>query len=276
MRIEQSELLSQLDWLIHGFCSPGTDAVPNEDDFFAANCSYQCGDPEAVFAARQKACANLGLNAYDLVFVYQEHGTKVCQVSETHRGAGATPECERLGPADALSTDQPGVPLGILVADCLPVFVADRKRRRAGLIHSGWRGSHGDIVGGVLRQWIETGSSPEDLLVWIGPGIGFCCFEVGAEVLEAFAIDYPDWMDLLRDGVLNQNPPNGKNAMKSEHVPAGFVNLPELVQRQLLRCKLPPENIDIANQCTKCGSGYFSYRRDGAGKGHNMAVMAIR
>lgn len=266
MRIEQSPLLQRYLWLIHGFCSPGRDhAHPHEDNF-----SFNCGSPAQVLSARHRACGTLDLQAEQLTFVYQEHGTRILCVTVEDCGAGSLPERERLGPADGLYTSIPHVPLGILVADCLPVFVADTRRRRVGLVHSGWRGTYGNIVGRLLAQWRGEGALMEDIAVWIGPGIGLCCFEVGSEVLEAFTQRYPEWEHY---GKWDRPRP------AKDHPPvsgAGRIDLKSIVLQQLLREGIPSERIDISPACTMCGDGYFSYRRDGAGFGHNMAVMALR
>lgn len=262
MHIDQSKRLSEIDWLAHGFFSPG----PNSSNTKMDNCSFQCGEAETVLAARRDACRSLAVNAESLTFVYQEHGIEIVPVDEGDRGAGADPDRERLGPADGLCTESAGVPLGILVADCLPVFIADPKRRRVGLLHSGWRGTHGDIAGALVERWFGKGNSPRELVAWIGPGIESCCFEVGGEVLEAFAERYPKWQDTLM----------WKKERPTREPGAGTIDLKEIVSRQLLRRGLEPSRIEISKHCTMCGDGYFSYRRDGPGVGHNMAVMTIR
>ncbi len=262
MNIDTSERLSEFDWLTHGFFSPGAGSSNAKMD----NCSFQCGAAETVLSARRNACGSLAVDAANLTFVYQEHGIEIVCVEEKDRGAGADPSRERLGPADGLYTESPGVPLGILVADCLPVFIADPERRRVGLLHSGWRSTHGDISGALVERWVTGGASPKELVAWIGPGIEKCCFEVGGEVLEAFAERYPEWQDTLvwRTGARTQEPG------------AGTIDLKEIVLRQLLRRGLEPSRVEVSRHCTMCGAGYFSYRRDGPGVGHNMAVMMVR
>jgi YfiH family protein len=81
-------------------------------------------------------------------------------------------------------TDVPGLLLGIQTADCIPVLVADRKRRVVAAFHAGWRGTVKRIVeSGVGRMRLDFGSRPEDLIAAIGPGIGPCCYAVGEETL---------------------------------------------------------------------------------------------
>ncbi|MFP5206688.1 MAG: polyphenol oxidase family protein, partial [Acidobacteriota bacterium] len=75
--------------------------------------------------------------------------------------------------ADGLMTDAPGILLGVQVADCIPVLVADRKRRAVAVFHAGWRGTVKRIVeNGIGRMRVEFGSRPADLVAAIGPGVG--------------------------------------------------------------------------------------------------------
>jgi YfiH family protein len=88
--------------------------------------------------------------------------------------------------ADTAITDQPGVVLAVLTADCLPVFLADTAGRVVGVAHAGWRG----LAGGVLEATVAAMRAllPAGALLqaWMGPAIGQGAFEVGAEVREAF------------------------------------------------------------------------------------------
>jgi YfiH family protein len=85
---------------------------------------------------------------------------------------------------DGHATATPGLLLTVTVADCIPVYLVDPKRRTIGLLHSGWRGT----AGGILRQGVETlagatKSSPGDIVMHCGVGICGRCYEVGSEVM---------------------------------------------------------------------------------------------
>ena len=102
--------------------------------------------------------------------------------------------------ADGLMTDEPGLLLGVQTADCIPVLVADRKRRAVAAFHAGWRGTVKRIVEtGVGRMRLEFGSRPEDLIAAIGPGIGPCCYAVGEEVLSEFESQFAYARELFRE-----------------------------------------------------------------------------
>ena len=88
---------------------------------------------------------------------------------------------------DGMMTNVPGVMLGVQVADCVPVLVADVRRRAVAAFHAGWRGTLKRIVErgiGTLR--LRYGSRPEDLVAVVGPAIGACCYAVGEAVRHEF------------------------------------------------------------------------------------------
>ena len=115
-----------------------------------------------------------------LTFGGQVHKTHVVVVDDTNAGGG-------FEDTDAMITDQPDVPLVILVADCVVVGLYDPVRRAAGIAHAGWRGTLGSIAQKTLSAMQATfGTNPRDVVAAIGPSIGPCCYEVGAEVVDAF------------------------------------------------------------------------------------------
>lgn len=112
------------------------------------------------------------------VFLSQVHGTGVVRLDAAVRDGIQ---------ADACWTTERGVACTIMVADCLPVLLADAGGQLVGAAHCGWRG----LAGGVLEAlWTamrpHLGGSPRDVRAWLGPCIGPAAFEVGPEVREAF------------------------------------------------------------------------------------------
>lgn len=83
--------------------------------------------------------------------------------------------------ADASYTAEPGVVCAVLTADCLPLLVCTADGSQVAAIHAGWRGLLAGVVGNTLSAMQSS-----DFLVWLGPAIGPDCFEVGAEVRDAF------------------------------------------------------------------------------------------
>ena len=136
-------------------------------------------EPERVSRNRALLAERLGLDPADVAMGWQVHGTEIkrWEAPPAH-GAYAEPGAE-LEKVDGHVTDRAGLGLLVLVADCLPVALA--APGRVATLHCGWRG----LAGGIVERGAELFDEPP--AVAIGPGIGRCCYEVGDEVLDAFA-----------------------------------------------------------------------------------------
>ncbi len=99
---------------------------------------------------------------------------------------------EQLGEGDSIVSGEAGVAIGIRTADCVPILIADPETRIVACVHAGWRGTAANIIGVTIDHLRSLGCRPGDLHVAIGPSIGPCCFEVGAEVASHFAAWSPD------------------------------------------------------------------------------------
>jgi YfiH family protein len=183
-------------------------------------------------------------------------------------------------------TDEPGLLLGIQTADCIPVLVADRKRRAVAAFHAGWRGTVKRIVeGGVGRMRLEFGSRPEDLIAAIGPGIGPCCYAVGEETLAEFESQFAYARELFRevddaDEVRRKYPMLFLTQRAPGHSPIGpnlHLDLVEANRRQLLTAGLKPQAIHSVGGCTQCHRElFFSHRGSQGRAGRMMSVIGIR
>lgn len=145
--------------------------------------------------------------------------------------------------ADGSFTNQAGVVCAVLTADCLPVFLCDRRGTAVGVLHSGWRGLAAGIVeAGIARMGIPGAS----LLAWLGPAIGPAAFEVGDDVREAF-VDAD--ADTARAFVAN---PRGR----------WLADIYQLARRRLERQGVTA--IYGGEYCTVTQADlFYSYRRDG-------------
>jgi YfiH family protein len=188
--------------------------------------------------------------------------------------------------ADGLMSDEPGLLLGIQTADCIPVLVADRKRRAVAAFHAGWRGTVKRIVeSGVGRMRLEFGSRPEDLVAAIGPGVGPCCYAVGEEVLSSFESQFSYGRELFRE-VYDADPVRTRYPMlfltqrapgHSSIGPSLHLDLIEANRRQLLAAGLKPRSIHWAGGCTSCQNHlFFSHRASQGHAGRMLSVIGIR
>lgn len=99
--------------------------------------------------------------------------------------------------ADASYTDEAGVVCAVMTADCLPLLVCSADGAKVAAIHAGWRGLLAGVISNTVKA-MQTPSHQADLLVWLGPAIGPDCFEVGAEVRDAFLEKSPEFNSAFR------------------------------------------------------------------------------
>ncbi len=136
-------------------------------------------DPAAVRENRRRIAAQFGLPGSALLTVRQTHSTDVCTVTAPWAEVDSPP-------ADAMVTDQPGVLLGVLTADCAPVLFADHQVGVIGGAHAGWRGAIGGILGNTVAAMVDLGARADRIVAVIGPTIGPASYEVGPEFVERF------------------------------------------------------------------------------------------
>ncbi len=171
--------------------------------------------------------------------------------------ADGAPEAMALREADALVAEpESGFAVAVRVADCVPVLLADPETGRVAAVHAGWRG----VEAGVLAATVEQmGGAPKAFAAAIGPSIGPCCFEVGADVAARIV------------AVSNEEVVRRRAGEKA------FVDLRSAVRTQLVALGLATENVDDVPGCTRCDAvRFYSYRRDGDASGRLVGVIAAR
>ncbi|HEY8090936.1 MAG TPA: polyphenol oxidase family protein [Polyangiaceae bacterium] len=173
---------------------------------------------------------------------------RVVQVKQVH-GARAVLSSEAEGQeADAVIARGGGVAVGVRVADCVPVLIADVASGDVAAIHAGWRG----VVGGVVRAGVELLGGKARVAA-IGPCIGACCFEVGREVAEQIGFTVHAKGD------------------------KAYVDLRAAVRAQLRALGIDDRRIEDVPGCTKHeGERFHSFRRDGANSGRMLAAVTSR
>jgi hypothetical protein len=130
------------------------------------------------------AAASVGASAEQMRRVRQVHGNVVRVLQ---RGRTDDADAEARPDADAIVSNVTGLVLAVLVADCVPIVVADRTSGAAGAIHAGWRGTCARVgATAVTAMHRHFGTSPADLIAAIGPSIGPDDYEVGEALVDAF------------------------------------------------------------------------------------------
>jgi len=155
---------------------------------------------------------------------------------------------------DALITNSPNTYLGILTADCLPIFVIDQKKKGIAAVHAGRQGTALDITTKVLQKMKEElGCLTKDLLITIGPSIGSFCYEIDEKVFR------PEWEPFS----------TSRGAGK------WVVDLAQINIGQMKREGIKEEQISWINLCTHCHRDlFFSYRKEGR-TGRQLSFIGI-
>jgi len=241
--IVRSELLSHFPVIRSGVSTRrgGVSAPPLD-----LNLSYNVGDQETnVRQNRERFFGSLTIPTDRLAVPYQVHSAVVRRVEK----AGRYEAC------DALVTNIRGLFLAITVADCLPILLYDPLMHAVAAVHSGWRGSKGRILLNALTILEkEFGSGRNDIVVFIGPGAGGCCYEVGEEVATQFPSEC-----IVRE--------RGRKLR---------LDLKLFNKNMLLENGIEQRNVEVSPLCTICAPGLFhSYRRDGSRSGRMMGVIGM-
>jgi purine-nucleoside/S-methyl-5'-thioadenosine phosphorylase / adenosine deaminase len=191
----------------------------------------------AVFTTRTSGSAKetleplatvLGVSSERIAMAHQVHGADLVFDGEGFAGAAA----------DGLVITVPDIAGLVFVADCLPVALAGPGG--GAILHCGWRG----LAAGIIAKGVAAVDASRAA---IGPGIGACCYEVGDEVLDAFAG--------LGDGIASGH----------------MLDLPEVARRLLRQSGV--EAIESAGVCTRCEDElFFSHRREG-GPGRQAGLV---
>jgi len=201
-----------------------------------------CGSkPEAV-GTSALFMHRLGISPVQLRRLRQVHGCCIAEAS-VDAPAGDFPE------ADSIMTNRPGVPLGISVADCAPVLLYDPGQQSVAAIHSGREGVFQNIAAAGVRALCNAyGGQARHLLALVGPCAGPCCYEVSAEMAQAWKAA----------GL----PACGRN-----------LNLSLGIQQQLENAGVIRHNIEVVPHCTVCSGGFYSYRADKTAHRNLVIVM---
>lgn len=250
LRYMQFPLLAFLPGIWHGVFL--RDTVAPDGTRAAFNLGVNGVEPDSdVWVRRRRAMAAAG--AEGAVFAHQVHGTQVAvwDGGSFSGGYGGADHVRLAG--DALVTAASEVALFIQTADCQSVLMVDPVQRVVANVHSGWRGSIGNIIGRtVATMAARFGCRPENLYCAIGPSLGPCCAEF---VHFRREIPEPFW-GYRRQGDL--------------------FDFWRMSVDQLTATGVPSRQIAVSGICTRCnGHLFFSYRGEGARAGRFAAAIML-
>lgn len=211
----------------------------SEGIFSSLNCGMGSGDtPEHVRENLRRVTEALGAEQDRLVFCWQIHSKIVHEVKKPW-GMDARPQ------GDALLTEEKGIALAALGADCVPVLFHDPVRKTIASAHAGWKGAFGGVIESVIANLIAKGSRTEDIHAVIGPCIQQNSYQVGPEFPENF----------LKQDAANEN--FFKPSRREGHF---LFDLPGYVLRRLNLAGIKNAHSHGADTMSDA-ERFFSYRR---------------
>jgi YfiH family protein len=226
-------------WQVDGYEVAFTTRVGgvSEGPYASLNLGRKSGDePTRADENRRIACAEIGADVAKLALNFQVHSTRVLRAKPAMRGEHA----------DGLWTDEPGLPILAMSADCLPIALvrANGTKRAVAVLHAGWRG----LLAGIVAAGRDALGGGE-LQAVIGPAIGPCCYEVGEEVAAPYRERFGD--DVVHEGRLDLWT-SAERALRAAGV----------------------GQVHRFDRCTACEpETFFSHRRD-AGRTGRQGVIA--
>ncbi len=211
--------------------------------------------PAAVIENRGRLARALGLEPERIPIGLQVHGGELAFHVEPQSPSPFAEHGSALPEVDGHVVTGPGLAPLVFTADCLPVALCGPGG--VAMLHCGWRGLAAGIVAKGARAIGATDAA-------VGPGIGPCCYEVGDEVLDAFAS--------LGPGITRADGPKSESgAPKSAH---RHLDLAEVASR--LAREAGVERVEVAGLCTRCEAElFFSHRRDAGRTGRQGSLAWI-
>jgi YfiH family protein len=191
-----------------------------------------------------------------IVRVRQVHGREVLVLME-----GDRPPAPGVAAADAVVTTDPRLVPSVRIADCVPILIADERRRVVAAVHAGWRGTAAGVAVETVKRIAALGIDPDSLVAAIGPSIGPCCYQVDRVVRAEFDGMWPE-----------------ADAWFAPEDGARFkLDLWRANRDQLIAAGLRPESIWTAGLCTADHLDlFFSHRKEGERAGRMVAAIRLR
>ncbi|MCH9814210.1 MAG: peptidoglycan editing factor PgeF [Epsilonproteobacteria bacterium] len=185
----------------------------------------------------------------NLIYMDQVHGARIEVIDHC--------ALNKINNCDALVTNQKNIPLMVMVADCIPILLYDPVKNVIGVAHAGRNGTFQEIakktVGCMIEQFDVSASK---LLVYLGPSIHQCCYEIGSEIAAIVTDNF------------------GEQYLRHNNE-SWYLDLQRMNIDQLLTVGVKEINIESSVVCSCCDTDYFSYRREGV-TGRFAGIMRLK
>lgn len=207
--------------------------------YTSLNCGFGSGDNiDTVAENRNLVARALGASGPKLLTAYQIHSPLVATVT--------TPWTRDTAPeADALVTKIPGIALGILTADCVPILFVDPHVKVIGAAHAGWKGAYGGVVEATISSMEALGASRSHITATIGPAIEQTSYEVGPE---------------FKDRLIEEATGNNRFFIPSLREDHHMFNLKAYVRSKINAARVGQANMLENDTCSEEDT-FFSFRR---------------
>lgn len=231
----RSGLLDKAEGVEHGFFT--REGGFSEGIYASLNCGFGSNDDAETVARNRRLVAELMNVEHDkLLTVHQYHSADVLVVKEPH-------DVRNPPKADAMVSDVPGLALGVLTADCVPVLFADAEAGIIGAAHAGWKGALAGVCEATLTAMEELGAQRSAIFASIGPSISKGSYEVGEDFRAQFS-------SVEADAFFS-------DAIKPSHF---MFDLAGFIEQRLKQAEIG--QVEILPHCTYAQSDkFFSYRR---------------
>jgi YfiH family protein len=238
-----SEALSAIPWLVHAVTTRHFNAASENK-------------PEDL----PRLAALLNIKPSAIAFCEQVHEDSIALMTDAETAnkspSQSAPAFHVFPHTDAIITNQPATMINVFTADCIPIMIADTQRKIIGVVHAGWKGTLLGIVEKAIQTFRYLHADPADLLVWLGPAIGRCCYTISNDLMAEFKQRFAEFEDFS----------DGRR-----------LDLSKLNMLQAHRAGVPLKHISSANLCTRCHQDlFFSYRGDPQHCGRMISTMMIR
>jgi YfiH family protein len=248
------------DWLKGGLQAGFTtrNGGVSRAPYNSLNLGFNTEDVKSSVEGNRSTLARaFGFEQHQLLTVRQVHGNDILVIDQPNPDLTHFQQLE----CDAIISNQPGMMIGVLVADCYPVLLAAPAKGVFAAVHVGWRGAAARIVertvDALIRQFEVL---PDQLFAAVGPGIGAHSYEVDRPVRDQFRKAGMDW------------------SMIAEETGVGHwkLDLRLVCQQQLQAAGVADGRIDLVEECTCCHKQlFFSHRRDHGQTGRQLGFICL-
>ena len=227
----------------------------SKGSFAELNMSKRVGDEHENVKKNIEIIEN-HISAEKLIFLKQMHGSKVIELCDK----GIDPQTLRDTEADGIVTNQPGIAIGVLCADCFPVLIAEPEKKIIGICHCGRRGIVEGIIENTLQAMVRMGGDLSKMIVAIGPGICGRCYYVDNAVISDYQKRFSE----------------DENRFWRWEKDRYYLDLKQAILVVLEKEGIFSSRIDDAGLCTFEDRDFFSHRRSAGKTGRQLSAIMIK